>query len=139
MSTAQTFQGSSRRDATAPFGQVSWFLGDPLVGGAAGSGYLSHALAEGDPLATGEYNQLMVVPADTIIQYECAILRLRQELVHYKRLLAQALSTPDAADEYGQPLPVIPLDAASIRVVNSIIDACIPNSAVFREFDEEEL
>lgn len=139
MSAAEAFQSPSHQIVAAPFGQSSAIWGGLPFGSAAGSGWLSHALAESDPLATGEYSQLMVIPADTIIQYECAILRLRQEVAHYKRLLAQALSTPDAVDEYGQPLPVVPLHAASIRVVNSIIEACIPDSAVFREYDEEEL
>jgi hypothetical protein len=102
-------------------------------------GIWSTYVTAADPLATGEYSPLVIVRADVIVQYECAIQRLRQEVLHYKRLLSQVLTPSETLDEYGQPQPVLPLNAASRRVVNSILAARIPDSATFLGFDQEEL
>lgn len=77
--------------------------------------------------------------AEIIIEYERKIADLRRELLHYQNLVTQLLGPFRSTDEYDHPTPVIAVDATSTRIVNSIIQARIPASATFREFDEEEL
>lgn len=76
---------------------------------------------------------------DIIVEYERTIEDLRRELLHYQSLVTQLLGPIQTMDEYDHPTPVIAVDATSTRVVNSIIQARIPASATFRDFDEEEL
>lgn len=76
---------------------------------------------------------------EIIIEYERKIADLRRELLHYQNLVTQLLGPLRTTDEYDHPTPVIAVDATSARVVNSIIQARIPASATFREFDEGEL
>jgi hypothetical protein len=138
MSTTPVLLRSLRQDydnpLVRPWGEWNDLLVSPAVGGAW-SAYVTAA----DALATGEYSSLVTVRADVIVQYECAILRLRQEVLHYKNLLSQFLQSSEALDEYGQPQLDVPPNAASARVVNSILAARIPDSATFVGFDQEEL
>jgi hypothetical protein len=110
---------------------------DLLLSPTAGGGWSAYVTAA-DALATGEYSSLVTVRADVIVQYEWAILRLRREVQHYKNLLSQFLPPSEVPDEYGQREPDIPLDAASTRLLGSILAAHIPESATFVGFDLEE-
>ena len=85
---------------------------------------------------TGDYITLRV---DVILEYERTILELRQQLLHYKRLMYQLLQQPGPPEEYADLSPVLPIDAASIRIVNSILSAHVPPSAAFVDFEEGEL
>jgi hypothetical protein len=76
---------------------------------------------------------------DIILEYERTITDLRRELLHYQSLVTQLLGPIQTAEEYDHPTPVIAVDATSTRVVNSIIQARIPASATFRDFEEGEL
>lgn len=138
MSTSRVPLRSLRQQYDNPVGQFSGGWNDLLLSATAGGGW-SACVTPADPMATGEYSSLVTIRADVIVQYECAILRLRQEVLHYRRLLSQVLPPSETLDEYGQPQPVLPLNAASTRVINSILAARIPDSATFLGFDQEEL
>ena len=86
--------------------------------------------------STGDYQLLKT---EVILEYERTIADLRKQLVHYKRLVAHLISPRESEPDYGGPQVVKPIDAGSIRVVNSIVQAQVPESSVFRDFDEEEL
>lgn len=91
------------------------------------------------PQATGEFGDLVTVTTDVILEYERTILELRRELHHYKRLLSRFLPRPEVEEAYVEREAVRPMDAASVRVLNSILTAKIPRSATFLDFEEGEL
>jgi hypothetical protein len=76
---------------------------------------------------------------EVIVEYERKIIELRRELIQYKRLVSQLLGPAVFQDEYDQPTAVVLMDAESVRVVNSIVKARVPASAIFRDYDEGEL
>lgn len=86
--------------------------------------------------STGEYQLLR---SEVILEYERTIADLRRQLLHYKRLVAHLVSPRDTESDYTGLRVVQPIDASSVRVVNSIVQARVPESSVFRDFDEEEL
>src|SRR6266478_487238 len=86
--------------------------------------------------STGEYQLLR---SAVILEYERTIADLRRQLLHYKRLVAHLVSPRDMESDYSGPHVAQPIDASSVRVVNSIVQARVPESSVFRDFDEEEL
>jgi hypothetical protein len=90
-------------------------------------------------LVTARLNDFVAVRTEVILEYEQTIAELRTQLLHYRRLMSQLLTPFDAREDYEQSSAVMPLNPASIRVVNSIIQARIPSSATFRDFDEGEL
>jgi hypothetical protein len=110
------------------FFDVTIGVGTTLVG--ANPGELSSSYDQ-----TGTY---MVVSRDVIYEYESRIAELRREVLYYRRMVARLIPSGSPSDEY-EPHPVIPLDSASTRVINSIIQARIPPEATFRDFEEGEL
>jgi hypothetical protein len=80
----------------------------------------------------------VTIRMEVIYQYERTILELRQELLHYKRLLSRPLRHEDHVEVYGSE-SYSALDAASTALVNSILTARIPPSATFTDFEEGEL
>jgi hypothetical protein len=76
---------------------------------------------------------------EVIVEYERKIIELRRELSHYKKLVSQLLGPGVSQDEYDQPTAVVFMDAISVRVINSIVKARVPDSAIFRDYDEGEL
>jgi len=84
-------------------------------------------------------NDFVTVRTEVILEYEQTIAQLRKQLLHYRQLVAELLGSREPHEEYGEPSAVVPIDAASIRVINSIAQARIPASATFRDFDEGEL
>jgi hypothetical protein len=81
----------------------------------------------------------VLLRSEVILEYEQLIADLRRQLIHYKRLVAR-LSAPREADEsFDSARGALPIDAQSVRVVNSIVRADVPQSAIFRDFDEGEL
>ena len=103
--------------------------GTALISGAILSGEMTFARPD-------EFVSLRV---EAILEYEQTIAELRSQLLHYKRLVAQLLGPAGGKEDHEQPIPVIPADPASVRVVNSIVRAKVPTSATFREFDDGEL
>ncbi len=138
MSTTRSSLKSLRQEHDIPIAQFLGGWNDLLLSPTAGGSWSTYAMAA-DPLATGEYGPLVTIRADVIVQYECAILRLRQEVLHYRRLLSQVMPPSECLDEYGQPQPVMPVNAATTRLINSILAARIPDSATFQGFDQEEM
>jgi hypothetical protein len=78
---------------------------------------------------------LVAVNPDTIAQYENTIKSLQEELRQY-RLLVISESNKASSEEIE---PNIPLSAAGIEFLNSIIEVRIPQSAIFVDFDEGEI
>jgi hypothetical protein len=111
---------------------IALFLDSTMSGGTAllvGS--------EIDPsYSTGEYQLLK---AEVIMEYERTIADLRRQLLHYKQLVAHLISQREVEPDYSGAQVVQPIDASSAKLLNSIVQARVPESAVFRDFDEEEL
>jgi hypothetical protein len=89
-------------------------------------------------LASSRFDDFATVRTEVILEYEQTIAELRKQLLHYKRLVAQLIAPTDPHEDYEQPFAVIPIDPASVRVINSIVQARIPYSVTFRDFDEGE-
>jgi hypothetical protein len=104
---------------------------------ASGTSLIGYTM--GDPEQTELPSSYIAINFDIILEYEHRIIELRQELLHYKRLLSKLLPEIGLKEDYLGPEPVIPMDASSVRVLNSIVSAHIPPSATFRDFNEEEL
>jgi hypothetical protein len=100
------------------------------------------ALAQNTPLLRGlanpELQEYVTIRAEVILQYERTILGLRQELLHYKRLLSRESRQVDQVGGYNGG-PYAALDAASTALVNSILRAEISPTAAFTDFEEGEL
>ncbi len=109
------------------------FLGCTMAGGTA----LLRPELTGFALGTGDTSEYVAVRAEEILEYERTIVDLQRELLHYRRLLARHLQETEMAQEYSEP--VVPLDAASVRVVDSILAARASASATFTDFEEGEL
>jgi len=113
---------------------ISVFFDTTMPGGTALiSGTLSNSLV------TKHRNDFVTVRTEVILEYEQTIAQLRKQLLHYRYLVAELLGSGEPHEEYGEPSAVVPIDPASIRVINSIAQARIPASATFRDFDEGEL
>ena len=104
----------------------------------AGTSLITHTIS-GQLEQIGALSNYASVNFDVILEYERRILELRQELLHYKRLLSKLLPEMGLTEEYVGPEPIIAMDSSSVRVLNSIISARIPPSATFLDFKEEEL
>ena len=105
---------------------------------ASGTSLIAYAMG-GQLEQTDLLSHYVSIDFDVILEYERRIIELRQELLHYKRLLSKLLPEIGLKGEYIGPEPIIPLDASSVRILNSIISARIPPSATFVDFTEEEL
>ena len=113
---------------------ISVFFDTTMPGGTA----LISGTLSGN-LAAKRMNDFVSVRTEVILEYEQTIAELRKQLLHYRRLVSELLGSVEPHEEYEQPTAVIPMDPASIRVINSITQARIPASATFRDFDEGEL
>lgn len=110
-----------------------YLLSSTMVGGTS----LVSSVLEREGQAIKELGTYVRVSVQVILEYERTILELQQELLHYKRLLAQVLIPAEGLEEHsGAPVSV---DPASVRVINSIISASVPATATFTDFDEGEL
>jgi len=88
----------------------------------------------GTPTELADY---VVVKTDVIVQYERAIHELRREILHYMRLLS-SLRKQDLGERYLDGISPSHMDAASVRVLDSIVQARIPASATFLDFQDGE-
>jgi hypothetical protein len=114
------------------------FFDATMVGGTA-------LICGSDASASWEYSKgpqfddYVTVRTDVILEYERAITGLRLQLLHYKRIIARLVGAGEARDEYAEVQPVMPIDPASVRMINSILQVRIPTAATFRDFEEGEL
>jgi len=104
---------------------------------------LAATMGGGTPLIvavskTGRADELNVTVKLQLLQaYERAIFELQQQLVHYKALLEVLMPKPAEAEALR--LKGTPLNAASIRLLDSIVSARIPISAPRGVDDEGEI
>jgi hypothetical protein len=123
-----------------PKGQVA-YTGDAfgafLTGTMGGGTALVRRAAASDRPDFQEHNDYVMVRTSVILEYERAIHELRRELLHYRHLILQSARTASFEDHYEPILGSV--DAASVRVLNSVLSAQIPDSAFFADFAEGEL
>jgi hypothetical protein len=81
----------------------------------------------------GEYH--LTVKLQLLQAYERAIFELQQQVVHYKALIEGLLPMPESPELLR--FEATPLNAASVRLLNSIIEARMPVSPR-RGLDEPE-
>ena len=81
----------------------------------------------------GEYH--LTVKLQLLQAYERAIFELQQQVVHYKALIEGLL--PRQEPEEGLRFEATPLNAASVRLLNSIAETRMPISPL-RGLDEPE-
>jgi len=85
---------------------------------------------------TGRADEYHVTVKLQLLQaYERAIFELQQQLLHYRALLEVLMPTPTETEALR--LECTPLNAASIRLLDSIVRARVPTSAP-RGLDEGE-
>ena len=99
-------------------------------------------LCEGETALPGFLNQQFEEPVlvnpSVIRTYQQIIFRLEMQVLHYKTLLSQlARRTSEPSEDTAQLS--IPINEASVRTVNSILGARIPNESILRAPDEEEI
>ena len=83
--------------------------------------------------------QFIAIKAEALFEYERTIIELRRELLHYKAMVDELLGFSKRREDYDSPHVVVPIDQETVRIVNSVVQAQIPSSATFREFEEGEL
>jgi len=81
----------------------------------------------------GEYH--LIVKLQLLQAYERAIFELQQQIVHYKSLIEGLL--PKTGPPEQLRFEATPLNAASVRLLNSIVEARMPRSPL-RGLDEPE-
>jgi hypothetical protein len=111
------------------------FLNFTMAGGTA---LVASAMPWGG-LALASLPDYVSVRLDFILQYERTILELQRELLHYRRLLSRFMEQTEVSAEGPGLETVVRLDAQSIRVLNSIITARVPERGAFLDFEEGEL
>jgi hypothetical protein len=122
-----------------PKAQVAYgdAFGAFLTGTMGGGTALVRRGAASDRPDLEEHNHYVMVRTSVILEYERAIHELRRELLHYRHLFLQSARTASFEDPY-EPI-LASVDAASARVLNSVLSAQIPDSAFFADFAEGEL
>lgn len=90
------------------------------------------AVSKGGKAAAIDY---VTVKLQLLVSYERTIFELQQQVLHYKSLVD--VLTPRRVYEEEFRLEETPLNAASVRVLNSIVGARI-SSSVLRGLDEED-
>lgn len=124
-----TFSVSSDRTyAPRAFDPIASFLDTTMVGGTA--------LLVGSESPGQRSEEYVLLRSEMILEYEQVIADLRRQLIHYKRLVAHLIAPREAQDDYDTTRGVLPIDAQSVKVVNSIVQAEVPQSAIYRDFDE---
>jgi hypothetical protein len=89
---------------------------------------------------TGQHaDEYVLLRSEVILEYEQMISDLRRQLIHYKRLVAHLSAPQEVEEDFDSTRVTLPLDTQSIKVVNSVLQARVPQSAIFQDFDEEEL
>jgi len=107
---------------------IASFMDTTMVGGTA--------LLVGPEILGQRSEEYVLLRSEMIMEYEQVIADLRRQLVHYKRLIAHLTAPRETQDEYDATRGALPMDAQSVKVVNSIVQAEVPQSAIFRDFDE---
>jgi hypothetical protein len=130
MSAIQT-RSSDLTYAPRAFDSIASLLDTTMTGGTALVIGLENTVQHAD-----EY---VLLRSEVILEYEQMIGDLRRQLIHYKRLVAHLSGPQETAEDFDSTRVALPIDAQSIRVVNSVLQAVVPQSAIFQDFDEEEL
>lgn len=81
----------------------------------------------------GEYH--LTVKLQLLQAYERAIFELQQQIVHYKALIEGLLPSTEPPEQLR--FEATPLNAASVRLLNSIVEARLPRTPL-RGLDEPE-
>lgn len=84
-------------------------------------------------------NLSMLVRVDVIRTYQQIIFDLERRVLQYQQLLFKMTEQPYIAEDEPVAQLSAPLNSASVDTVNSILGARIPEDAVLRAFDEEEI
>jgi len=94
-------------------------------------------MSGGTPLVVSRAGRAdyVAVKLHLLLTYERVIFELQQQLTHYKNLVDVLSPRPVQPEELR--LESTPLNAASVRVLNSIVSARIPATAL-RGLDEED-
>jgi hypothetical protein len=119
---------SDRTYAPKAIDPIASFMDTTMVGGTA--------LLVGSEIPGQHSEEYVLLRSEMIMEYEQVIADLRRQLIHYKRLVAHLGAPREAHDDYDTTRGVLPMDAQSVKVVNSIVEADVPQSAIFRDFDE---
>jgi hypothetical protein len=107
----------------------------PLYGG------FPHLSGGGTPLLdplTIAMEDTIIVRTDVIRQYQQIIFQLEQQVYEYRTLLNRVLHKESILTMETEALPSIPLNAASVEIVNSIAHTRIHNDSILRAFDDDE-
>jgi hypothetical protein len=99
--------------------------------------FFNSAMSSGTPLGSQPIADYVLLSIDRIVDYERTILELRQQLIHYRNLLAVKPKTREP--EYMESATLEALNPASTALLNAILEVRIPQSAVFTEYEEGEL
>ena len=91
------------------------------------------------PTGTEQVDEYVIVRTGVILAYERAILELELEVLHYKDLLFRMSQRSEDAEDYYTAQPVVPMDPASVSVLNSILEARISPSATYADVGEGDL
>jgi len=89
---------------------------------------------------TGSFERYVMVRSEVILGYERTIQELRRELIHYKLLHAQSqtLAVAEKADLRFEPSESTPMNADSVRILNSII-AATPHGNAYEDAGQGDL
>lgn len=81
------------------------------------------ALLAGPEITGQRSEEYVLLRSEMIMEYEQVIADLRRQLLHYKRLVAHLVAPREVQDDYDSTRGVLPMDAQSVKVVNSIVRA----------------
>lgn len=112
------------------------FIFDTTIEG--GTGMLAGTVIAAAPFGFSSA-QFIAIKAEALLEYERTIIELRRELLHYKAMVDELLGYSKGREDYDSPQVVVPIDQETVRIVNSVVEAQIPSSATFKEFEEGEL
>jgi len=75
--------------------------------------------------ATGGVEKYVTIRSEVILGYELTIQELRRQILHYRLLLAksQVTATVESGDLPFEPQVSTPMDAGSVRIIDSIVAA----------------
>ena len=79
----------------------------------------------------------ILVNPNVIRAYQQVIFDLQIQVLHYRQLLEQRTRRTDPPEETTNLSQ--PINAVSIRIINSIVQARIPEDRILRALDDEEI
>jgi hypothetical protein len=94
-------------------------------------------LSEGETPLLGLDEEAILVNPSVIRTYQRIIFQLEAQVFHYKTLFSQLSRRPAPSEEIVELST--PINQASVRTLNSILQARISAENILRVFDEEEI